>query len=228
MRLAARRPLLVAHVLGAAVGFAVWGQLVIGYTLVGLPASTGYGLGRSVTAAALSQLPGVVVLVVGAPVAARVIRSHGARTALEASCLMIAGGFLLGLVFHDALVQVAVGSAVVFAGIGLAFGAIPVLLDEHVRPEETARSNALSMLSRTAGSALATAVSGTVLASITITVDGHRYPDELAFRLLYGLAAGVAITAVGTARWIGGSTRSRARLGRQGRTTRRPYRRVRS
>ena len=201
------RPVALIHAASFVIGFAVWAQLLLTYAIVQLPASTGHGLGRSFLVAALVQAPGIAALAVGAPVATHAMARYRPRPVLAGGCIVVCAGFVFTTVFHATAVEIGVGSAIVLCGLGVGYGTVPALLGEHHPAHETARSNALTAISRVVGSAVAGAVAGTVLATFTTTADGREYPSDTAFRSLYGLCALVAAIGVVAAIAVGAGRR---------------------
>ena len=183
---------LLAHVGGFMVGFTVFGQYIITFTLVSLPAATGYGLGRSAAVAGLVQLPGAIALSVASLIGSRVSDVHGAPRLLPASSLVIVVGLGLGAMWHGSVLEVAIAIVVVDLGLGAAFCSLPILIMDHVEAEHMAAANALNALSRVVGSAVASAVVPAVLASGTAAVGGAALPAEWTFVTAYALVAAVA------------------------------------
>jgi hypothetical protein len=87
-------------------------------------------------------------------------------------------------------------SCVIGAGIGFAYGALPLLVMGAVPLSETAAANASNTLLRSVGTSVASAVSGVVLAQMSITLGGHALPSENAFKVVMAVGAGAALVAL--------------------------------
>ena len=195
-----RRPVLITHLGGAMVGFATFMQYVATFTLVSLSTATGFGFGRTMVVAGLTQVPGAVAMAVAVPIAGRVAATRGPRGLLTLGSLAIALGFVISLVRHDELWQVTLGATVIYAGLGLAFSALPMLVMANVPVDETASANAVNAVSRVVGSAIGAAVASAVLASGVATIAGARFPERWTFAVIYVLGAAGALGAAVLAR----------------------------
>lgn len=183
-------PVLIAHLGGMVAGFSTFAQYLVVVTLVTRPASTGYGLGRTLASAGLIQLPGVLALAAALLGAAPVIRRWGARRVLTVSSLVLGIGFVVGIFFHDSPAQIIIGLIVINIGLGPVYCVLPVLILETVEPSATSAVNAANSLARQTGSVVATAFTGMILAALVGT-DGE--PREAALNTIYVLAAVAAI-----------------------------------
>lgn len=190
-----RRPVLLTNVAGLLAGFAMFSQFLCNLTLITMPTSTGIGFGRSILVAGVTQMPGAVTMVLLSPVSARLSAAKGPRLTLTLGALLLAAGYGVRLVLHTELWHLTAGAVVVYAGIGLAYGAFPALIMANVPVSETAAANAASALARVVGSTIGSAVTSAVLAASTIVVAGETYPSSGAFmtvNAIAGLAAAVA------------------------------------
>jgi hypothetical protein len=129
----ASRPVLLTNVATGLVGFSMYGILLAGPQLVQVPASTGYGLGRSVLVAGLLSLPASVVVVLTPLVATRVINRSGVRITLTLGVLLLVAAYGAGAWWHSSTTALMVTTALVLGGVGLCFSAVPLLLAEHQR-----------------------------------------------------------------------------------------------
>jgi MFS family permease len=100
--------------------------------------------------------------------------------------------------------QLVVVSAVIGAGIGLAYGAMPALIMGAVPVSETAAANSLNTLMRAIGTSISSAVAGSVLAQLTVQFGPSLVPSDTAFRLIMGLGCATALAALGIATFIPG------------------------
>lgn len=81
-------------------------------------------------------------------------------------------------------------SAVIGAGIGLAHGAMPVLITAAVPASETAAANRFNTLVRAIGISAASAVAGVVLAQMTTRFGPLAMPSQNGFRAVMAIGAG--------------------------------------
>jgi len=191
-----RGPVLLAHVGGLMIGAATFTQFITSFTLVTLPAATGHGLGRSMAMAGLVQIPGAIVATIAVMTTSRLTIGRGATPLLRLSAVLLIGGFGLSALRHGSVTEVAVSVAVVSAGLGVAQCAAPLLLLEHIGPEQTAAANSVSALARVVGSVLASALVTSVMATGALLVDGTERPAEWTFLASYAIGVLPAV-AVG-------------------------------
>ncbi|WP_346172902.1 MFS transporter [Streptomyces cuspidosporus] len=204
VRLATRPAVLLPHLAALLAGFAFYANSLVTAQLVQAPRATGYGLGFSVVAAGVCLLPSGVIMVVCAPLSARLSAARGAKATLTLGTVVIAAGY--GLRFADSrqLWAVIVGAAVVSVGTALAYSALPMLIMRAVPLEQTAAANGLNVLMRTIGQALCSAVVATVLAQHTrLFADtggvAVAAPTLDGYRVAFAAAGAVALLACAAA-----------------------------
>jgi MFS family permease len=188
------RPMGLTHLAGFVIGSTMFAHYVATYALMVLPTSNGYGLGLSVGEASLAQLPAAVVLVIAASFGGVIARRLGSAGLLAMGNAALAAGFTFLALLHDRPWQVVAATAIVYSGIGLSYGGLPLMLGRFVPMDQTASVNALNALWRTIGSTVATAAVAAVLASSVTRPDGP--PSHAAFRTVF---AGCALLAGVTA-----------------------------
>jgi len=193
-------PVLVAHLAGVMVGFATFTQFISSFSLVSLPAANGYGLGRSSGVAGLVQFPGAFVLFGAVLLATRISATRGSYTLLRTGAALIVAGFALAFFRHDSVLDVVLSVALVNAGLGSAFCALPILIMDNVHHSQTAAVNALNALARVVGSVLASAVVTAVMATGATVVAGRERPAEWTFLAAYVIGS-VPALAVGVLAW---------------------------
>ncbi|MEV4126094.1 MFS transporter [Nocardia sp. NPDC049707] len=195
LRTTARPQVLITNMASAAFGFAMLAQSLVIPQVLQLPEATGYGLGRSMMAVGLVMAPSGLVMMLIAPVSARISAVSGPRTTLIVGAIVVAAGYGLGVEFMSAIWGLVFVSCVIGAGIGLAYGAMPALIMSAVPVTETAAANALNTLMRSIGTSIASAVTGVVVAQLTISLGGTELPSENAFRVVLAIAAVAALAA---------------------------------
>ncbi|MGW6503703.1 MFS transporter [Nonomuraea angiospora] len=195
LRTSARRQVLLTNLASIVIGFGMYAMSLITPQLLQLPEATGYGLGRSMVEAGLWMAPAGLVMMAISPVAARLSGARGPKTSLLLGTIIIASGYLLALVLMGHAWGVLIFSAVVSAGIGFAYAAMPSIIMSAVPRTETAAANGLNSLMRSIGTSCASAVLGAVLANLTITFGSVTLPSEAGFRAGFLIGGGVALVA---------------------------------
>jgi MFS family permease len=191
---------LLAHLGGFMVGFATFAQYIATFTLISMPADTGHGLGRTFAVAGLVQLPGVAVLALSVLLATRISATRGSHALLSFGALLIVAGFALSIVRHDSLGEIVLSVAIVNAGLGSGFCALPLLIIENVPLGQTAAVNAVNALTRVVGSVLSSAIVTSVMATGAVLVAGVERPAEWTFVAAYALGA-IPAGVVGVLAW---------------------------
>lgn len=195
IRVTTGRQVLFTNLASISIGFALFAMSLVFPQVLQLPDTIGYGLGQSILAAGLVMAPSGVIMMLVAPVSARITTSKGPKTTLMMGALVIAAGYLIGVVTLSAVWQLVVISMVIGAGIGLAYGAMPALIMGAVPPSETGAANSFNTLMRSLGTSFASAVAGVILAQMTISTGGTPVPSEGAFHVTMAVAAGAAVVA---------------------------------
>ncbi len=196
LRVTAGRQVLVTNLASVMFGFSMFAMSLVIPQLIQLPAETGHGLGRSMLTAGLALAPSGLVMMVAAAVSARITQRYGPRTTLMIGAFVVAAGYGLGTVMMGSVAQLATVAAVIGAGIGLAYGAMPALIMAAVPVHETAAANSFNTLVRSIGSSVSSAVAGAILAGSAVMLGGTSVPSEDGFRLILGLASGTALVAL--------------------------------
>src|SRR5205823_2038697 len=168
--------------------------------LVQLPKATGFGLGQSILVAGLVMAPSGLVMMAMAPVSARITRAGGPKITLMCGAVVVAAGYLVNLFLMTQIWELVLVSAIIGAGIGLAYGAMPALIMGAVPVAETAAANSLNTLMRSIGTSVCSALAGVVLAHLTIA--GTILPAQNAFRVIIGISAVGALVALAVASFL--------------------------
>ncbi|WP_209648600.1 MFS transporter [Kibdelosporangium banguiense] len=210
LRTTARRQVLLTNLTSIVFAFAMFAMSLVLPQILQLPTATGYGLGQSLLATGLVLVPSGLVMMATAPLSARVSRARGPKVTLMLGALIVAIGYGLGVVLMSAVWQLVIVSALIGAGIGFAYGAMPALIMSAVPVSETAAANSLNTLMRAIGTSVSSAVAGVILAHLTISFGPAKVPSHDGFRLIMGLGSGTALLAVLIAAFIPGM-RSRSK-----------------
>ncbi|MER6944697.1 MFS transporter [Nonomuraea sp. NPDC000554] len=195
LRTSARRQVLMTNLASVVIGFAMLAMSLITPQLLQLPEATGYGLGRSMVEAGLWMAPAGLFMMAVSPLAARLSATRGPKVSLLLGAVVIACGYALALVLMGSTWGILIFSAVVSAGIGFAYAAMPALIMSAVPRAETAAANGLNSLMRSIGTSTASAVIGVVLANMTVHLGPVTLPSEDGFRAGFVIGGGVALLA---------------------------------
>ncbi|MFD7325993.1 MFS transporter [Streptomyces sp. NPDC059875] len=198
LRVTARPQVLMTNGASVLVGFAMYAQSLVVPQLLQLPEATGYGLGQSMLAMGLWMAPAGLMMMVLAPLGAKLTAARGPKVTLGVGSLVIALGYASALPLMGSTGGLLVVTLVCNTGVGLAYGAMPALIMGAVPVSETASANSFNTLMRSIGSSVSAAVMGVVLAQMTTDFGGHLLPSEDGFRvaLLIGSGVGLAAAAV--------------------------------
>ena len=163
--------------------------------LLQLPEATGYGLGQSMLAMGLWMAPGGLMMMLVAPLGAKLSHARGPKVTLALGATVIAVGYARRLVLMGSTWGVLVSVCVISSGVGLAYGAMPALIMGAVPVSETGAANSLNTLMRSIGTSVSAAVVGVVLAQMTTDFGGYALPTENGFRVGLLIGGGVALVA---------------------------------
>jgi EmrB/QacA subfamily drug resistance transporter len=186
------RPVWTVNAAAFLVGAGMYSSFILIPEFTEMPASTGYGFGSSVTQAGLFLLPATVAMMLVGPIAGSLATRVGSRVVLIAGCLTTTLSFSLLAFAHAHQGEIYVATALMGAGIGLAFAALANLIVEAVPPQQTAVATGMNTVMRTLGGS----VGGQVGASlITGTVVASGLPTEGGFTLAFAFGAGACLLA---------------------------------
>ncbi|MFJ6415596.1 MFS transporter [Paeniglutamicibacter sp. NPDC091659] len=167
-------------------GMAVPSQMVLQY-----PASVGFGLGFTATAAGIFSCVTALLGYFFAPLGGRLAHRYGARS------VFIAGLVLMTLVIP--IILLTFGNVVMFViamslngiGISLTYGALPNLLIEAVPESHTSETAGTNTMVRNVGQSTATAIGAYILAShqdpATTMVAQSGVTSAFVFLLVFGV-----------------------------------------
>jgi EmrB/QacA subfamily drug resistance transporter len=187
-------PVLMTNIATLLVGFGMFGSFILVPQLVQAPESTGYGFGADATTTGLLMLPGSLMMLVTGPLSGRIADRSGPRVALALGAVVCGLGLAAIAVLHGSELEVLLCCIVIFAGIGLAFAAMPMLIVEAVPSSQTGQATGVNALVRSIGSSVGSQMTASILAgSVLVAGAGIGHPTEGAFELAFLLTAGVAI-----------------------------------
>jgi len=195
-------PVLMTNVAAVAIGFGMMAQAIVVPQLLQIPEITGYGLGQSILSAGLWMAPSGLMMLVFAPISARLIARIGAKVTLMIGAAVLGSGYLVGFFLMSTPWQLLVACCVASAGVGIGYAAMPTLILDAVPPGEAASAVGVNALMRSVGTTLAAAVMATVLTSSTHAFGGIAFPTETAFKWCFGLGALAAFVGVAIAAFV--------------------------
>ena len=202
LRVSARRQVLLTNLASVVFGFAMFAMTLVFPQVLQLPVETGFGLGRSMLVTGLVMAPSGIVMMLVAPISSKITTTRGPKTTLMLGAIVVAVGYLFGVVTMSAVWQLVAISCIIGAGIGLSYGAMPALIMGAVPPSETAAANSLNTLMRSLGTSTASAVAGVILAQMTITLGSAELPSQQGFRVTMAVAAGASLIALALAAFL--------------------------
>lgn len=209
LRVSARPAVLLTNLAALLIGFAFYANSLTTAQMVQEPSSTGYGLGASLVVSGLCLLPGGLTMVALSPLSARISARQGPRTTLAVAAAILAVGYGVRFFTSHELWAIVAGATVVAAGTALAYSALPALVMRAVPVSETGAANGLNTLMRSVGQALCSAVVATLLAHLTVERAGHTAPTLHSYLLIFLIAGGAALLALGVTLCLPGRPASR-------------------
>ncbi len=174
------------------VGAGMYSSFILFPEFTEAPAGSGYGFGASVTEAGLFLLPCTMMMLIVSPIAGVLAGRVGSRVTLIAGSLLSALAFALISASHTAPIDVYVATALLGAGIGLAFASLANLIIEAVPPQQTAVATGMNTVMRTLGGAVGGQLGASLIAG-TVTAAGM--PTDHGFTLAFLLATGACLLA---------------------------------
>ncbi|MBK5238088.1 MAG: MFS transporter [Actinomycetales bacterium] len=191
LRTSALRPVLLTNIASLLVGFAMYANMISTTQLLQVPKSSRYGFGLTVLEAGMALLPAALMMVIAAPISARITSRFGAKTALIFGALILGLGYTGRSLFISSEWEIIVGAMVISMGTAVAYAAMPTIIMSAVPITETAAANGFNTVVRTIGTATSSAVIATTLTGTTFLVGGTLFPQLFAFQEIF-IGAGVA------------------------------------
>jgi MFS family permease len=180
----------------------MYANLLTTTQLLQLPVSTGFGFGISAMRAGLVLLPAAMVMVILAPVSARITKRFGARSTLMFGSVILVLGYVLRAFIMSTELLVVIGAVVVSCGTAFTYSSLPVLIMRAVPLHETAAANGLNTVVRMIGTAIASATVAALLTAMVVQIGDHHLPTEAAFRAVFLCAGGAALIGLVLAAFI--------------------------
>ena len=157
------------------VGVGMYASFAFLPELLQTPTSSGYGFGASITESGLILLPAGVTMFALGQYSGRLTDRFGARVLIVAGSLVGAGAMAIIALAHDATWQIYLASAIMGAGIGLAFSAMSALIVAAVPPEQTGVASGMNANIRTIGGSIGSALMASI---VTARLQSDGLPRE--------------------------------------------------
>jgi EmrB/QacA subfamily drug resistance transporter len=155
------------------------------------PRSAGYGFGASVTESGLLILPMTVALFFLGLASGPLTKRFGSKLVLLVGTIIGVLPFVILSTAHAAVWQIVLATALLGAGFGLAFSAMPAIIVATVPVEQTGVANGMNANIRTIGGA----IGASVMASIVTSGARHGFPREAGYVHGFEMLGGIAIVA---------------------------------
>jgi EmrB/QacA subfamily drug resistance transporter len=175
------------------VGVGMYSSFILIPQFVQEPESTGYGFGATVLIAGLFLVPSTIAQVLVGQFVGRIERRVGSKPPLLAGAGLTAASFALLVIARSQPWEVYVASALLGAGIGLAFAGLANLIVEHVRQEQTGVATGMNTVMRTIGGALGGQLTATLLAG---QLGAGGLPTSGAYGSAFAMCAGALVVAI--------------------------------
>lgn len=195
LRVSAAPQVLFTNFASVAVGFGMYGMSLIPVQILMAPHATGYGLGLSMTNAGLALAPSGLMMYLTSSVGARISAARGPRVSLGSGIVVMALGYVFLIALRSSVWELTVATAIIGAGIGIAYAAMPALIMGAVPLTETAAANGLNSLMRSVGTSLSSAVVAVVLAHNVMKLGPYALPTKDAFTIALFISLGACALA---------------------------------
>ncbi|MGV9915355.1 MFS transporter [Streptomyces tendae] len=193
IRVLRMRPVWTANLTSFFFGFTLYSVFGFVPTLLQVPATTGYGLGESITVSGLLFLPVTLTQFVSGLGAGHLTSRIPTKTLLVLGSLPVTVSLLLLAAFHAQAWQIAIGLAVGGVGFGIGLSALSALVVQAVPAEHTGAVTGMNANIRTIGGAVGAAVVTTVLSSFT---GNDGYPSEAGWATVFLLLTGASVVGL--------------------------------
>lgn len=195
LRTAMTRPVLLTNIASLFTGIAMFSNMLLTTQQVQAPIASGHKFELTLVMTGLVMLPSGLVMVVLSPVAGWLLDRFGGRPVLIAGNLILAGGFVLRVIFDSTIPGIIVGSTIIGVGTSLAFSAMPTLIMASVPNTATSAANGVNSLVRSLGTAFCSALVGFLVGVMAAPNTGGEFISMDGLHLCFALAASAAAIA---------------------------------
>ncbi len=190
-----RPAILRTNLVAVAVGFVLYGSLVMIPELLQTPGDTGYGFGVSLDDAGLLLLPQTATVFVFGLLAGRLSATIGSARAVLIGVLLGGGSFALLAVARAQVWQILLATIMIGAAVGLTYSAMPNVILEAVPASQTGVATGMNANLRTVGGALGGQVTVSIVATGT-KILGYPGPGGFTVSLVMLVAVSAAAAVV--------------------------------
>ncbi|TKJ16557.1 MFS transporter [Blastococcus sp. CCUG 61487] len=192
------RRTVVPNAVGLLTGIAMFASFLAVLQYVQSPPEvTGYGFGATtLEATVVYLLPGGVVGILLAPFAGAVVTRFGGLPTLVVGGTFGTAGFVLLTWFRSESWAVIAAGLVTQLSVTIAYAALPALVVQAVREDETGVANAVNSICRSVGQALGSALAVTLLAAYLDPGTGLPRDSAFTWVALVGMAVSAAVLVV--------------------------------
>ncbi|MGI5151578.1 MFS transporter [Plantactinospora sp. CA-294935] len=193
MRLLRQPTLLGANIAAVVISVGMFAAVTIIPQYSQTPSRLGYGFGDSPADTGLLMAPTALLMILAAPVCARLSKRTGSRTTFQIGAVLAAAGLGLLGVAHDHRWQFYLAGAILGAAYGFAFASLGALVVGAVDSHQTGVASGINTILRTVGGAL-----GAQLAAVVLTnsaAPSSTVPTESGYVTAFLASAGVAAIA---------------------------------
>lgn len=180
---ASNRPILLTNGASILMGILMFTNLLLTTLELQNPLAEN-GFGWSASSAGLAMLPSAAIMLVVAPLSARLSSVMGARRLLVLGATITGVGYLLRVSLHIHPLITIVAATILAMGIGIGYAAMPMVIVEYTSRSEIGSANAVNALMRAIGMAVSSALVSAVTAAIVVEVDGVTVPSGRALTIL--------------------------------------------
>ena len=194
-------PLALPVLAGFFYGAELYGSQVAVALFLGLPASTGFGLGLVPGQLGLVLLVFAAFAFVGTVLAPRLAERFGSARALCAGALLTTTGYLLTVAAHDTAGVFVLWQALIGLGNGVVLATLSAQVVTRAPADSVGISSGMFNISRTVGGAVSGAAFAAVMAALVTQLPGAARPvtSEAGYVTVWAVCAALALTVAGLA-----------------------------
>ncbi len=193
MRMMRLRGVWTVNLAAFLIGAGMYSSFILIPQFVETPDASGFGFDASVTQAGLFMLPSTAMMLLISPLAGRLSQRLGARVPLILGTAVTSVAFGLLAFAHEQPIEIYVASALMGAGIGLAFASLANLIVEAVPPQQTGVATGMNTVMRSIGGAVGSTVGASIIAG---SVAASGLPTEHGFTMAFAVAGGACLAAL--------------------------------
>lgn len=191
---ASDRPILLTNAASILMGILMFTNLLLTTLELQNPVVEN-GFGWSASAAGLAMLPSAAIMLVVAPLSARLSAVMGPRLLLVLGAVITGLGYLMRVGIHIHPAWTILAATVLSMGIGIGYAAMPMMIVEYAPRAEIGSANAVNALMRAIGMAVSSALVSAVTAAMITTVNGVNTPSRTALLTLGIMGIAMAVVA---------------------------------